>query len=67
MQVRIKVLINAEGDYCGYGYSNAKSNDLDDTLYEVVSGLAGREYWLTADLALPAPEEVSADVEEITK
>lgn len=63
MQVRIKVLVSAEGDYCGYGYNKAKSNELDDTLYEVVFGHPTKEYWLTADLPLPQQTEVEAVVE----
>lgn len=61
MQVRIKVLIDSEGHYCGYGYSSAESRDLDDTIYESVpvNGPV-QEYWLTADLPVPSAIEVEA-------
>lgn len=64
-KVRIKVLINEEGDYCGMGWQNANEKDPDDTIYESISGLVTREYWLTADLPIPdtkAPE-IAAEIE----
>ncbi|WP_161967689.1 hypothetical protein [Fimbriiglobus ruber] len=64
MQVKIKVLINSDGKYCGYGYEGAKPKDLDDTLYEVVYGGQLKEYWLTADLPVPVVDEVAATVIE---
>lgn len=63
MKVRIKVLIDAEGNYAGYGFTNARSLELDDTIYEAVpvNGPV-QEYWLTADLPLPSAIEVEATV-----
>ncbi len=66
-KVRIKVLINEEGEYCGMGWQDAGEKDPDDTIYESIAGLVTREYWLTADIPIPdatAPE-VAAEVSDV--
>lgn len=63
-KVRIKVLINELGEYCGMGWQDAGEKDPDDTIYESISGLNVREYWITADVPIPAnAEEIQGGVE----
>lgn len=63
-KVRIKVLINEEGDYCGMGWQDAGEKDRDDTIYESIAGLNVREYWITAQVPLPGrAEEIEGSVE----
>jgi hypothetical protein len=66
-RVRIKVLIDDSGNYCGYGWRGAGEKDPDDTLYEVIEGLATKAYWIIADLPIPTTEvrEVDAVVEAV--
>lgn len=66
MQIRIKVLINAEGQWAGYGWKGASDRDADDTLTECVpyEG-AMQEYWLTADIPVPEAIETPAQCEPV--
>lgn len=63
-KIRIKVLIDGVGHYCGYGWDGATSNAIDETLYEVIDGPAMKEYWLEAEVPIPeiAPEIIQANV-----
>jgi len=63
MKIQIKVAINAEGDWCAYGFSKAaKPSDLDDVIYESVYDEGGiQAYWVTADVPLPGVPEIVAD------
>lgn len=65
MKVRIKVLIDSKGHYCGYGWQDAADKDPDDTLYDAIGfdGSPVQEYWITADLPLPVVPEVVAQIE----
>ena len=65
MKVRIKLLVDASGKYCGYGYHEMGDTDQDDTLYDAV-GIDGgpvQEYWLTADVPLPGAPAIAAVVQ----
>ena len=63
-KVRIKVLINELGEYCGMGWQDAGETDPDDTIYESISGLNVRAYWITADVPIPTnAEEIKGTIE----
>jgi len=59
-KVRIKVLIDDTGNYCGYGWRGASDKEPDDTIYEVIEGYPSKAYWITAELPIPTTEEVEA-------
>ena len=52
-KIRIKLLIDATGNYCGYGWKDASSADINETLYDVIDGPAMKEYWLVAEVPIP--------------
>ena len=52
-KVRIKVLIDSAGNYCGYGYKDAHAKDIDETLYDVVDGPNMTAHWITVDIPIP--------------
>lgn len=60
-KVRIKVLIDDKGNYCGYGWLDAGEKDPDDTLYDVIESLCTKAYWITAELPIPSAEIVEAE------
>lgn len=63
-KVRLKVLINELGEYCGMGWQEAGEKDPDDTIYESVAGLNVREYWITAEVPIPdAATEIAGSIE----
>lgn len=59
-KVRIKVLIDDTGNYCGYGWRGADDKEPDDTLYSVIESLTTRAFWITADLPIPTNETIEA-------
>ncbi len=60
-KVRIKVLIDDTGNYCGYGWRGAGEKEPDDTLYSVIESLTTKAYWITADIAIPTTEIIEAE------
>ena len=69
-RVRIKVLMNAAGEWSAYGYNDSERGDPDEVLYDMMSDKnvdTARMFWVSADLPLPAAEieiEASGTVEE---
>lgn len=63
-KVRIKLLINEVGEYTGYGWKDAKSSEINDTIYDAVEGRILKEYWLEAEVPIPsaAIETLQANV-----
>lgn len=66
-RVRIKVLLNAEGKWAAYGWTNATDGDQDEVLYDMMSGedtTSAREFWVSADLELPQPIEIEGETSD---
>ena len=64
--VRIKVLINSDGRYAAYGYTEADRDSYDQVLYDMMSGeddANTREYFVTAMVPTPERLEVVGEVE----
>ena len=60
-KVRIKVLIDDTGNYCGYGWKGASDKEPDDTLYSVIESLTTKAYWITAEIPIPDDVAIEAD------
>lgn len=60
-KVRIKVLIDDTGNYCGYGWRGASNKEPDDTLYSVIESLTTKAYWITAEIPIPDNATIEAD------
>lgn len=64
-RVRVKVLINAFGEWAAYGWTTADNNDADDVLYDMLidkDTSTARAYWLVADIPLP-PDNIEFDAQ----
>lgn len=66
-RVRIKVLVNADGRYAAYGYTDADANGYDDVLYDMMSDeeiTSAREFVVTAEIPTPKAVEIEASTVE---
>jgi hypothetical protein len=66
VRVRVRVLLNAEGKWAAYGWTDATDDDCDSVLYDMMGAedtLSARAYYLTAEIEIPRPVEVAAQVE----
>ncbi len=66
-EVRIKVMVNKDGRWAAYGYTDATDGDPDDVLYDMMSGedtTTAREFWITASVPTPQAVEIAAHAVE---
>jgi hypothetical protein len=57
--VRIKVLLNAAGEWAAYGYNECERGDPDEVLCDMMSDKetdTARMFWVNAELPLPVAE-----------
>lgn len=66
-RIRIKVLVNSDGEYAAYGFDGADVGVLDEVLDDMMSekdSASAREFWVTADIPMPQPIEIAASTVE---
>lgn len=68
VKVRIAVAVDLQGHWNAAGWCTAKPPKETDVLNLAIDGVGQGEkvYWLTAELTLPAQEEVAATVENVS-
>ena len=62
-RVRIKILVNGKGEYAAYGFDAVQNDEADEVLYDMMCSkdtATAREFWVTADIPIPQPVEVTA-------
>ena len=64
VKVRVAVAVSELGMWSASGYTGGTDGAARKDATEWLDGYHGAVYWLTAELSIPEPQEVAADVEE---